>query len=252
MGKNEIGLKIKTGKINIEIPTETVVNTKGEEIIIDIREADKDEVQETNELIIQLATGAEVVTKPLVVETNYSGRTELILPLEDIEIPENETERQEFLQSLMVFVQHSDGENKLERGELQYDKDGNITGISIWVDRFSTFTLIKNPNLLTTFEGKKSKSSNEVMANKIWKIRFNKSIASNDIDRKIIVLDHEGNIFNTVIEVIDKRVRVIPLSYYDCDETYYLIIYDNVSSSKGETLSNSICIEFRISGNPLQ
>ncbi|WP_096203068.1 S-layer homology domain-containing protein [Bacillus sp. FJAT-45350] len=83
-----------------------------------------------------------VVARPMTIETNMPSRpVTLVLPLKDVEIPEKEEERYKFLNSLAVFIEHSDGDRVLTRGKVvTYDKQQ--LGQQIDIEKFSTFTIL--------------------------------------------------------------------------------------------------------------
>ncbi|HEU5139781.1 MAG TPA: immunoglobulin-like domain-containing protein [Bacillales bacterium] len=80
---------------------------------------------------------------PREIETNYKGyRTDIVLPLRNILIENPDID----LDTLRVFIEHSDGENKMVKGEIVYDESGKPYGIKFMVEKFSTFTIVRiNP-----------------------------------------------------------------------------------------------------------
>jgi hypothetical protein len=63
------------------------------------------------------------------------------------------------LKNLAVYIQHSDGEKKVDRGTIKYDSNGNPIGIEIEITKFSTFTIIGVSNMAP-------KASNIVLSGK--------------------------------------------------------------------------------------
>ncbi|MBB2183475.1 hypothetical protein H0486_11350 [Lachnospiraceae bacterium MD1] len=151
---NEIALEVTTENVRIDIPKETVqaVAEDGKDLIFRVTPLDKkDEKAAVVEnaitaKVVQTATGGDeavALGNPLRIETTYQGYpTKLVFSLKDIEIPEDETQRDLFLSGLGVYVNHSDGEQEFNRGTIIYDSDGNPVGIEIDVSKFSTFTMI--------------------------------------------------------------------------------------------------------------
>lgn len=83
-----------------------------------------------------------VVARPMEIETNMeSRRVDLILPLRDVKMPADAAEREAFLQSLAVYIEHSDGERALTRGKV-VEYDGNQLGLAFTIEKFSTFTIL--------------------------------------------------------------------------------------------------------------
>jgi hypothetical protein len=98
------------------------------------------------ELIKNAAAGGQVtvIGEPLKIETNYSGfTTELLFPLDHLNLPENKAAAQQILSELAVYIEHSDGDKVLTQGEIRYDEEGKLLGIAIQIEKFSTFTLVQ-------------------------------------------------------------------------------------------------------------
>lgn len=85
---------------------------------------------------IDAGSQVQVVSIPKKIETNYSGYpTKLFFPLAGTTLQAAE--------ELAVYIEHSDGEKVLRRGQLRYDEEGRIAGIEIEVDKFSVFTVVR-------------------------------------------------------------------------------------------------------------
>ncbi len=84
----------------------------------------------------------KVLGTPREIETNYKGYdTEIILPLEDV-LYEGVN-----LDNLHVYIEHSDGEKEVVKGEI-VKENGKPVGIKFSVNKFSTFTIfevVSNP-----------------------------------------------------------------------------------------------------------
>lgn len=86
---------------------------------------------------------AEVIGSSMTIETNYSGyATTLIIPFakNGIVVPDSNTDS--FLNSLRVYIEHSDGEKVVQTGTI-VNKDGRPYGISIDINKFSTFSILR-------------------------------------------------------------------------------------------------------------
>jgi hypothetical protein len=103
---------------------------------------------------VQAAVGngeAEFLDIPREIETNYTGlATEVTLPLTSLAIPTDPVARQRYLDSLRVYIQHSDGTKSVVRGTSPGDIPGTIvyengvpTGIAFTIMKFSTFTMFR-------------------------------------------------------------------------------------------------------------
>ncbi|SET60692.1 S-layer homology domain-containing protein [Paenibacillus sp. NFR01] len=88
---------------------------------------------------------------PREIETNYSGfATEVTLPLTYLTIPSDPLQRQQYLDSLRVFIQHSDGTLAIVGGTGPSSlpaqivtSNGTPTGLKFTIDKFSTFTFFQ-------------------------------------------------------------------------------------------------------------
>ncbi|WP_189011166.1 S-layer homology domain-containing protein [Paenibacillus marchantiophytorum] len=128
---------------------------------------------------------ATIVGTPQKIETNYSSfRTKLTIPFNGIVPPTNQAD---FLNSLRVFIEHSDGEKKLVTGTI-VNRDGAPYGIQIEIDKFSTFTLVK----LGTPSGDGSSTGTSSDGSKPVKVTPALTKAELSVDEGHIVIDHDG------------------------------------------------------------
>ncbi|MEK3913041.1 cadherin-like beta sandwich domain-containing protein [Paenibacillus sp. FSL H7-0331] len=97
--------------------------------------------------LVQKSAGGQpviVIGQPIKIETNFSGyKTELLFPLNNLTLPENEAAAKQILSELAVYIEHSDGDKALSQGEIRYDAEGKLAGIAIEINKFSTFTTIQ-------------------------------------------------------------------------------------------------------------
>ena len=96
------------------------------------------------ELVQQAADGqpVSIIGRPVKIETNFSGyKTELLLRLDGMKLPTDEAAARRMLSGLAVYIEHSDGEKKLARGEIRFES--GQAGIAFEVDKFSTFTIVR-------------------------------------------------------------------------------------------------------------
>ncbi|WP_337101055.1 tandem-95 repeat protein [Paenibacillus sp. YIM B09110] len=107
------------------------------------REAAERNVKQ-NSLIRTASMGKDVriIGRPMEIDTNLENRpVMLVLPLRE-GVPADAAERERFLDSLVIFIEHDDGTKELIQGNIvEYDDNGTI-GIAFAIDRFSTFTLV--------------------------------------------------------------------------------------------------------------
>ncbi|HZG76467.1 MAG TPA: S-layer homology domain-containing protein, partial [Paenibacillus sp.] len=125
--------------------------------IVPIRDGTKksevaDDVKENAGVKLAVGTNQmEVLDIPRTIETNYTGlATDVILPLRDLDLPADPTERQRYLGSLRVFIQHTDGTTRVAGGNGPDDvpativyENGAPVGISFTIPKFSTFTMFR-------------------------------------------------------------------------------------------------------------
>ena len=159
LANNNTSLEIKTEEVTIELPKETVRALSGREEDLYFRvvpvkdEAEKQEAVKNTiqaSIVKDTADGDEVAVygTPMTIETNYQNQTtKVTFSLKDIPIPAEPAAREEFLNNLAIFIQHSDGEEVLDRGTIKYDSLGNPVGIEIVLTKFSTFTIIAVGNV---------------------------------------------------------------------------------------------------------
>ncbi len=149
-----VGLAIEASGARITLSQETLsrLSEDGKDLffrVVPIRDTGESEqvrnrVSDTQELRAY-ADGANVtpVGQPMTIETNYSGRsTKVMFPLTGVTLPVDPSERRTVFNSFAVFVEHSDGEKAIERGQIVFDAQGEPIGIEIEIEKFSTFTLL--------------------------------------------------------------------------------------------------------------
>ena len=159
MADGKIGLDIETEKAIISIPKETLQladKTSKDEVFFSISplgsENDKTEVIERaqKESVVKAAIKDGIMTvvgTPMVIETNIpEADVDIILPIIAGDIPVETKARQQYLDKLAVFIEHSDGSMELVKGEIVEYKD-NVPGIKFRVKKFSTFTILQADNL---------------------------------------------------------------------------------------------------------
>ncbi|WP_409345375.1 InlB B-repeat-containing protein [Paenibacillus sp. MBLB4367] len=117
-----------------------------------------------NSTVQQEAAGKpiNILSIPRKIETNFTGfATKVIIPLSGVSVPESN--KQEFLNSLRVFIEHSDGTTELLAGVFQYE-NGRPTGIEIEINRFSRFQIVSFAGNGGSNGGSSNESGNESAA----------------------------------------------------------------------------------------
>lgn len=155
MGAAGMTFEMQIGDILITLPAATLqaLQAAGNDTffrVVPIREANEKQavVERTLQAEeIREAAGdgkATVIGTPATIETNYKDyATRIEFPLDAL--PDNPAARQAFVDSLSVYIEHSDGEKVLQKGEIVYDAGGNPVGIAIEVRKFSTFVIVSIP-----------------------------------------------------------------------------------------------------------
>jgi hypothetical protein len=150
---------ITSGKGNMELSVETLKTIKGNVTIDLFLLTDPNKVEKTNQLISENVKNGKSVGQSTVIATNFIGKTKISLPLDTSRLPKEEKALSDYLKTLGVFVQHSDGSLEYVQGEIQYDKDGKPVAISIMIDKFSTFTIVSNQYVKQVYVDDKEISS---------------------------------------------------------------------------------------------
>ncbi|NRT37527.1 NEW3 domain-containing protein [Clostridium beijerinckii] len=157
LSSGNVNLQIETGGAIVSLPKESVQGlVQNGELngdlyfrLVPIKDQTKQAaIKETanQQAVIRTISGnngVQVLGTPMTIETNMSQRVvDIILPLKGINLPNGPTERQAFLNDLGVFIEHSDGEKVLEKGQVVEYADG-VFGIKFTVNKFSDFTIVK-------------------------------------------------------------------------------------------------------------
>ncbi|NSB30333.1 beta strand repeat-containing protein [Clostridium saccharoperbutylacetonicum] len=157
LSSGSVNLQIETGGAIVSLPKESVQGLAGSGQLngdlyfrlVPINDTVKQtEIKTTadKEATIKLITGnkgVQVLGTPMTIETNMSQRAvDIVLPLKGVIIPTNPNERQAFLNDLGVFIEHSDGEKVLEKGQVVEYSPG-VFGLKFTVNKFSDFTIVK-------------------------------------------------------------------------------------------------------------
>lgn len=152
-GVVDLTLETDYAHIMLDKSTLSQLNTAGQSLFfrfVPIRQASQiTQVKEqalADPLVKQAAsTGtASQIGTPMTIETNYSSyNTTLLFPASKLNLPTGRVSQQAaYAADLYVYIQHSDGEIALQRGTVQYDANGQIEGIAITINKFSTFTIL--------------------------------------------------------------------------------------------------------------
>lgn len=147
--QHAMNLVIQVEKATITVPPSTWTQVGNVDVTLTITNGLNQ--KQTTAAIEANAKGAIEVGPSIKVETSFKGHTEITIPIAKNLLPADSKDWPDFISSLAVFVEHSDGENKVYTGTVQYDEKGTPTGISIRVEKFSTFTVIAKPKTSYTY-----------------------------------------------------------------------------------------------------
>ncbi|MCW3491516.1 MBG domain-containing protein [Dethiobacter alkaliphilus] len=166
----DTGLELVTDSVVLVLAKDEIRKLQGQDIEIMVGSLSAAEKDKAMQVINMHAANAEAVGIPLRISTDLAARTKVILPLADIGFPEDPVQRKQFIDLLAVFVEHSEGDNEVIKGEILYDDDENPEFIVVWVDKFSTFTVILTGELALPQEAApgETDSQQEAVFNFSW------------------------------------------------------------------------------------
>ncbi|AKN34112.1 fibronectin [Clostridium carboxidivorans P7] len=247
LAKQNISLDLKTEKAALEVPAVTIKKLGEQGAAVKIsEEKDESKIENNKALVLKLASGAHIIAAPLNIEANITGRVKITIPIDSSKLPISKEELDKFLSSLAVMVHHSDGQDVVDKGTIVYDEKGNVVGISIYVNKFSSFTLIEMPK--DYFNGKTTVMPDKVDQNKEWHLKFTKEADPSTVTSdNIYVTDSKGNKVDAKVSCeSDNVIKVSPVNSYKSGETYYIYISKNVTSKYSESLSEDLRYQFTV------
>ncbi|MDD9268630.1 cadherin-like beta sandwich domain-containing protein [Paenibacillus sp. GCM10023248] len=106
--------------------------------------------QSVNKTVSQIGTPMEIETN---VTSDSPKETKLVFPLAKLNPPSNTLEREAYFANLYIFIEHSDGTTEFKKGTVERDTGGNIIGLSVLINKFSTFTVLKLDEINNTSNG---------------------------------------------------------------------------------------------------
>jgi len=157
---NTLHIETPEGSIKLSAATLSSIRNLGTDLffrVVPIRDpAQRDAIANVTEqdALVKAAAGTnkiEVLDIPREIESNYTGLdTEIILPFRNLTLPTEPAARQQYLNSIRVFIQHSDGTKRVVGGNGPDDIPGTIVyengtpvGIAFTIPKFSTFTMFR-------------------------------------------------------------------------------------------------------------
>ncbi|WP_164821249.1 InlB B-repeat-containing protein [Paenibacillus koleovorans] len=157
INNQSLAMEVKTEGATVTLPSDSIRqwDGKGNDLyfrFIPIRDEEKKQqvedrtVHSTEVRIVAGEEQAILIGTPMTIETNFQNqRVKLAFPIDPKVLPKGETERRAFVDSLGVYVEHSDGDKVLQFGTIIYDANNNPVAIEIEINKFSTFTMIAIP-----------------------------------------------------------------------------------------------------------
>lgn len=119
LANSNMSLSLKTEKAGLEIPAGTIEKLAGQDAKVQIsEEKDSSKIENNKALVLKVASGADIISTPLNIEANYTGRTKITIPIDSSKLPSSKEELDNFLSSLAVMVHHSDGEDVVDKGTI--------------------------------------------------------------------------------------------------------------------------------------
>ncbi|OAS13982.1 polysaccharide lyase family 8 super-sandwich domain-containing protein [Paenibacillus oryzisoli] len=141
-----VGLEVVTGNARINIPGRSLQGLGNDTYfrVVPIKKKEEHDAVEqrakTEQAVLLIAKlgSAEVIGRPMMIETNLQGRTvTLTLPLGDVALSDEQKN------DLGIYIEHSDGTKEFVRGDIvKFDQNGQL-GIRFAVNKFSTFTIVQ-------------------------------------------------------------------------------------------------------------
>ncbi|WDF51079.1 DUF5011 domain-containing protein [Paenibacillus sp. KACC 21273] len=117
------------------------------------------------EQIVKQALGngdISVVGRPMTIETNLQNQpVQLVMPIDNSAIPQDATAKQQWLNQLRIFIEHSDGDRELVQPSV-VDYGNGQTGLQFTVNKFSTFTIVDMQNLASAPTNNSTTDNNNV------------------------------------------------------------------------------------------
>ncbi|TDF95183.1 DUF5011 domain-containing protein [Paenibacillus piri] len=153
LAERSLTLEMKTENATVTIPNDAIKGLPGNQDYYlrvapikkeDERQAVKERIANADEIRnVANAGGVEVLGTPVTIETNLpKAPFKVAFPIDRAAIPADPVQRESFLQTLSVYVEHTDGEKELQRGGIIFDVNGDPSGIQIQINQFSTFTIV--------------------------------------------------------------------------------------------------------------
>jgi hypothetical protein len=156
---NNLYLILTSEKGQLELSVETLKTIKGNMTVDLFLLTDPKQVERTNQLISKNVQNGHSAGQPTEISTNFDGKTKVTLPLDTSKLPKESSALTDYLKTLGVYVQHSDGSVEYVKGDIKFDKVDKPIAITIMVNKFSTFTVVSELYVKNVYADDKEISS---------------------------------------------------------------------------------------------
>lgn len=148
----KINMEILTDNVHIIVPHQSMSNFE-EDIYFRIvpvkHEHERREIEsraKVEKVVREAAKNQNIYVtgRPMTIETNLQSRpVTLILPLRDVILPDDPEAKTKFLENLVIYIEHSDGEKVLVKAvSVPYGTNNDKIGLKFSINKFSTFTIL--------------------------------------------------------------------------------------------------------------
>ncbi len=148
-------LAVETEEANVVLPSQTLqqLEAKGLDLFfnfVPIRSS-TEAAQVTQRAMVDPIVTSQAVNKtvtevstPIEIDTNIaSHEVKLVFPLSKLNAPSDPALQEAYLSGMHVYIEHSDGDIEFQKAAIERDSAGTIIGVSITINKFSIFTLLK-------------------------------------------------------------------------------------------------------------
>ncbi|GEM_PF-3169224 len=150
LSRENIPLGIGTAHAALQLSRQAMadVQEQGMRFVFAQEDEERNQVEGDQLLRETLGEDTQRLSSFFRIEGPHAKQTKVMLPLNNLEIPEEPLAREAYLAGLQVFIHHSNGEIVTDRGLWEWGSSELPHKISIYVDHFSTFVITHDPHAL--------------------------------------------------------------------------------------------------------
>ncbi len=146
-----------------------------------------------------------------------------------------------------IFMADSNNDKNITLNEIYNYTKKNVQDSNVQVYPINDSYIIGSQ--YQTFSPEKEifwKVFDDIPIDKVWKVRFNMNLDEKSWKDKLYILDSNKNIFPTKLlkETNEKTISIYPQREYNNDETYTIVIEDNIFSKNGSKLNSKVLAKF--------